>query len=213
MIVNFREAVSGITHLIAAFLSLLGMIWLIALSYQEPLKMLTVALYGITMTLLFLASARLHLSHGSPDHMLKLRRQDHASIYLMMAGTYTPMIYLLLTGVWRWGMLLTIWTFCSLGIYWKLKKLNGRSHVSTLMYLLGGWFAIIAAPQWVNQLPTSTILLILAGGIVYSVGALVFALEKPNLGRHFGFHELWHLFVIGGSLLHFFAMLQIVMLF
>ena len=213
MIVNFREAVSGITHLFAACLSIVGMIWLIIISHHQLDKLFIVAFYGITMTLLFLASARLHLSHGSPEYMLKLRRQDHASIYLVMAGTYTPMIYLLLTGVWRWGMLLIIWMFCSIGMYWKLKRLNGRSHISTIMYLCGGWFAIISAPQWVPRLPGGTIVLIVAGGIVYSIGALVFALEKPNLASHFGFHELWHLFVIAGSILHFFAMLQIVRLF
>lgn len=211
MIVNFREAVSGITHLLAALLACAGLLWLMILTRDDMLKMLSMLLYGISTIAVFVASARLHLSHGSVEHMRKLRRQDHASIYFVMAGTYTPMTLLLLDGWWRIGMLVCVWSFCLVGMYWKMKKLDGKSqtYISTFMYLLIGWFAVIAAPQWVPRLPVETVALIFFGGLVYSVGAIVFMIEKPNLGRHFGFHELWHIFVIIGSALHFMAMVQV----
>lgn len=213
MVTNFRETVSGITHLIAAILAGIGLLWLITITRDNPVQLIVMLVYGISLIAVFSASARMHLSHGTPDYMLRLRRHDHAAIYLVIAGTYTPLIVLLIDGMWQWVILVAIWGMCLFGVYWKLSQLQGRQSTlkSTLMYLLVGWFAVICAPLWVGQLDGATLALIAAGGLTYSVGAVVFIIERPNLGRHFGFHELWHIIVMIASLLHFLAIARLVM--
>jgi len=214
MVANHRETVSGITHLIAAILSGIGLIWLLIITRDDPSQMVIVLVYGISLIGVFGASTRLHLSNGPRDHMLRLRRQDHAAIYFVMAGTYTPFVVILIDGMWQWVILMAIWGMCLLGIYWKLRKLQcgNNRFTSTGMYLLVGWCCAFCAPLWVPKVDTMTLSLILGGGIIYSIGAVVFVLERPNLGRHFGFHELWHLIVMAASLLHFIAIAHVVAL-
>jgi len=212
MVTNFRETVSGITHLIAAIFAVFGVLWLVWITRDNPMQLLVMLIYGVSLIAVFSASARMHLSHGTPDYMLRLRRHDHAAIYLVIAGTYTPLVVLLIDGGWRWVVLIAIWGMCLYGIYYKLNQLQGRSNTfqSTVMYLLVGWFALLCAPLWVGQLDLVTLGLIFAGGVAYSIGAVIFIIERPNLGRHFGFHELWHIIVMAASLLHFMAIARLV---
>lgn len=200
---RFREPVSGLTHLAWAILSVVGLVWLVLLTHDDTAKMITMVIYGISTLLLFGASAFFHLSHGSEQRLLLLRRLDHAAIYLMIAGSYTPFLYNLLQGPPRWLMLLLVWSLAVVGIVYKLFFLRGSSHISTVFYLGMGWLALLAAPYWLPLLDGVALLLLLGGGMVYSVGALVYMAERPNLHRHFGHHELWHLFVMGGSVMHF----------
>lgn len=212
MIANHRETVSGVTHLIAAIIAGFGLLWLLKMTQGQPVQMAMMLLYGVSLIGVFSASARLHLSNGTQDYMLKLRRQDHAAIYFVMAGTYTPLIVTLIDGVWQWVILLAIWGMCLFGIYWKLRRFQRDENtvVSTGLYLFVGWSSFLCAPLWIPQLDIMTIGLILAGGVIYSIGAVIFVMERPNLGRHFGFHELWHLFVVVASFLHFIAIAHIV---
>ena len=209
---NHRETVSGITHLIAAICAGIGLIWLLVITRDTPSQMVIMLIYGISLIGVFSASTLMHLSNGTQDEKLKLRRIDHASIYFVMAGTYTPFVVLLIDGMWQWLILMAVWGMCSLGIYWKLRKLQcgNNRFTSTGLYLLVGWFCVLCAPLWVPQLDMPTLGLILTGGIIYSIGAVIFVAERPNLGTHFGFHELWHLFVMAASLMHFIAIVQIV---
>lgn len=203
-----REPFSGLSHLFGVVLSAIGLIWLLSLVQGDWSKVITVSIYGLSTMCMFAASAALHLLKGSPQTLLRLRKLDHASIYLVIAGTYTPIGYHLLSGPSRWMLLGIIWLMAMLGIIYKLRRLDwhGQSYLSTLYYLLMGWFAIVAAPFWLPRVTPQVAALIVGGGIVYTIGAVVFMLERPNLHRHFGFHELWHCFVLGGSALHFFAM-------
>jgi hemolysin III len=212
MVINYRETVSGVTHLIATIFAVLGLIWLMMITRENPPLMAVMFLYGVSMIVSFGTSARLHLSHGTPEFMLTLRRHDHAAIYFVIAGTYTPPIFMLVSGAWQWGLLTAIWGMCLLGIYWKLHKLHEGDNVvvSTALYLLVGWFGIFSAPLWVSQLDGIILGLILGGAVIYSIGAVIFVVERPNLGRHFGFHELWHLLVMAASFLHFLAMVRII---
>lgn len=212
MVVNHRETVSGVTHLIAAILAFLGLIWLVWVTRDSLTRMSVMIVYGVSSVAVFVASARLHLSRGTHDVLMKLRRQDHAAIYFVIAGTYTPLIVLLIDGTWQWINLLAIWGICLVGIYWKLRYLQGceNSIVSTSIYLLVGWFAVLCAPLWLPQVDVPTFALLLGGGIVYSIGAFIFAMQRPNLGQHFGFHELWHVLVMIASLLHFLAIARLV---
>ena len=214
MVANHRETVSGITHLIAAIFAGIGLVWLLIITRDSPSQMFMMLIYGISLIAVFSASTRLHLHNGTQDVKLKLRRQDHAAIYFVMAGTYTPFVVLLIDGVWHWGILIAIWAMCLYGIYWKLRRFQcgDNMFISTGLYLLVGWCCILCAPLWVPQLDTRTLGLILSGGLIYTIGAVIFVFERPNLATHFGFHELWHLFVMVASFLHFIAITHIVSL-
>ncbi len=204
---RFREPVSGLTHLAGAILGAAGLVWLVARTWDEPGKMLSMMVYGASLVLLYSASAALHLVKGTPRTILWLARVDHAAIYALIAGTYTPICYNVLTGGWRWGMLSTIWALAVVGIVFKLLYLREAGHLSTLLYVGMGWLALLLLPTLLERLPAAAIWLIAGGGLLYSAGAVIFALRRPNLHPHFGFHELWHLFVLGGSALHFAAVL------
>lgn len=212
MRVNYREIVSGLTHLFAAICAAFGWLWLLSITRDNPSQMSVMFLYGLSLVMLFIASARLHLSQGTYEVMVRLRKFDHAAIYFAIGGTYTPLIVILIDGVWQWITLIAIWAICLVGIYWKLRLLKGHesSTASTVIYVLVGWFAALCAPLWLPHVDIWTLMLLIAGGVVYSIGAVIFALERPNLGKHFGFHELWHVLVMIASLLHFIAISRLV---
>src|SRR3954466_7497456 len=128
---RFREPVNGFTHLAGALLAVIGTIWLIAATWQDLAKMIAVAVYGISLIILYSASAMLHLSHGSEQRILQLERFDHAAIYLLIAGTYTPFCYALLTGAWRVGMLVLLWGLALAGVIYKLFIFKQSTRLST----------------------------------------------------------------------------------
>jgi hemolysin III len=203
---RFREPVSGFLHLAGALVALIASIGLGLATWQHPDKMISLVVYGISMVLLFSASTALHLTRGSENTLRWLNRLDHAAIYVLIAGTYTPFCYNLLDGAWRWGMLILVWGLAAAGVIYKLAFLErSNSYISTILYVAMGWIAIIGAPTFIKVVPVGAIALLIAGGVVYSVGAVIYALQKPNLHQHFGFHELWHVFVLVASTLQFLA--------
>ena len=199
---NLREPVNVLTHFCGAILALCGLIWLASLSEHNPSQLITILVYGMTMILTYLASTALHYHHGRWQPFFQ--RLDHASIYTMIAGTYTPFGYHLLDGQLRWVMLGVIWGVAVTGALTKLFFFwSGK--LSTLVYVLVGWLGVLPAPKMV--LETGLILLMLGGGFIYMAGSVIYAFQKPNFHRHFGHHELWHVFVLAGSALHFTAVL------
>ncbi|MDQ7024954.1 MAG: hemolysin III family protein [Anaerolineae bacterium] len=203
---QFREPVNGLTHALGAILAFIGMIWLVWMARDMPAQALTLAIFGITMVLVYVASTVMHLYNGSEAILHRLNQLDHAAIYLLIAGTYTPFTYAFFAGWWRWGLLAAIWTLAIIGIIIKLgfnKMMDG--HASTIFYVAMGWVAVIAIPRYIMLNQVGALWLILAGGILYTIGAVIFALRKPNFHKHFGHHEIWHLFVMGGSAFHFIA--------
>lgn len=207
---RFREPISGFSHLAGAILALIGSIGLVIATWNMPAKMLSLIVYGGSLVLLYLASTALHLTRGSERTLWWLNRFDHAAIYVLIAGTYTPFCYNLLDGAWRWGMLIVVWGLAAAGVIYMLLFKGGSRLLMTLLYVGMGWIAVIGAPKILTALPGGALGLLLAGGIVYSLGAIIFALEKPNFNRHFGYHELWHFFVLGGSALQFLAVVRYV---
>jgi hemolysin III len=201
---RFPEPTSGFTHLVGALLSAVGLAWLVILTRDEPGKLVSMVVYGVSLVLLYSASSALHLIDGSARIRRLLNRFDHAAIYLLIAGTYTPFCYNVLSGKWRWEMLGAIWSLAVFGILYKL-FCRWRRSTSTLYYIVMGWLGIVLVPVVLNLLPVGALLLILGGGIVYTIGGVIFALDKPNLHRYFNAHDLWHIFVMGGSVLHFAA--------
>lgn len=199
-----REPVNSLTHGLAAVLALIGMIWLIWMARDYPGRAIALAVFGTSMVLLYTASCVMHFWNGSEQVRYRLNQLDHAAIYLLIAGSYTPFTYTFLEDGWRVGLLIAVWAFALLGVVLKL-VFNMYGHISTLFYVAMGWIALIGAPAFFRSDYANAIWLILAGGIVYTTGAVIFAIQKPNFHRHFGHHELWHLFVIGGSTCHFIA--------
>jgi hemolysin III len=203
-ILNVREPVNGYTHALGAVLSLFGMIWLVWLARELPGRAIALAIFGTTMVLLYTASSVMHLYKGDAKIEKTLNIIDHAAIYLLIAGSYTPFCYAFLDGWWRVGMLTTIWTVALIGVTLKL-GFNMYGHVSTAFYVLMGWIAAIIIPKMLMSGYVSAMGMLALGGIIYTIGAVIYALEKPNFHKYFGYHELWHLFVLGGSACHFIA--------
>lgn len=204
---RFREPVNGFTHLAGAVLSAFGLIWLIALTQNNTPKMMSLIIYGVSIILLYSASAVFHLTKTSDGKLLWLRRFDHAAIYVMIAGTYTPLFYNVLEGSLRWWLLLIVWSVAAAGAVYKLFFLRESGLVSLACYVLVGCIGIVSIPQTLRVLPPGAFLLVGIGGIFYLIGVVIFGLEKPNFYRHFGHHEIWHLLVMAGSFVHFIAIL------
>jgi hemolysin III len=203
----FREPVSGLTHLAGALIAVPGLAWLIARSDGDPAKLASVVVYGLSVIVLFTSSAVMHLTHGSARLIDWLNRFDHSAIYLLTAGTYTPVCVNSLHGPLRLGLLIAVWVLAGLGVAQKLIVGPGRksSTLSTAFYIGMGWLAVIALPQLIRVLPLPALLLIVVGGLAYSGGALVYLFDDPDVRPVFGLHEAWHLFVLAGAACHFAA--------
>lgn len=209
---HMREPMSAVTHGIAAVIALAGLIILIVETLQAPDRMVAMIVYGLTLVLAFSSSTMLHWVKAGPKVISFFNRLDHAAIYLLIAGSYTPICYIALTGFWQWGMLILAWGIAIVGVAYKLFWFEGghSEWLSTGSYLAMGWLAVIAFPEILARMPAPAIVLIVLGGLVYSAGVYFYLggirIEKADLPRpFFGPHEWWHLFVMGGSLLHFLA--------
>ncbi len=208
---RLREPVSGLTHLAGALFALAALGVLLARASGEGRvdQFVAFGIFGISLVALYGASSLYHLLPVSPPTVARLRRWDHMMIFVLIAGTYTPICVLALRGSWSMVLLGLVWTLALCGVALKLLWMDAPRWVSVGLYLAMGWLAVIAASAIFRAIPPGGIAWILGGGLVYSVGAVIYGLKRPNLvpGK-FGFHELWHLFVLGGSACHFWAMLR-----
>lgn len=209
MIIPAREPVNAYTHLGGAILALIGLVWMLAVTYPDIPLMLVSLIYGISMIFCLASSGLMHSYSGDRKFLRFLIRLDHAAIYCMIAGTYTPFVYTYFDGIARVMLLIIIWSMAVGGMYWKLQHWQTDSLLSVMLYLLMGWAAVLMAPYVIQKMPITVGVLVVAGGLVFSMGALVFHLRRPNFNRWWGFHELWHLFVLGGCGLHFWAIVMI----
>ena len=161
---RFREPVNGFTHLAGAVLAAVGLIWLIVMTHDNTAKMLSIIVYGVSMILLYAASATFHLTKASDGMLLWLRRLDHAAIYLMIAGTYTPFIYNVLDSSLRWWLLAVVWLLAAAGIAYKLLFLEDSGLISLICYVAVGCVGVLFAPQTLSVLPFGAFVLIVMGG-------------------------------------------------
>ena len=201
---KFREPVSGLTHLYSAIAALLGLIYLLIVSWTKTGLFISLLIYGICLVLLFSASAVYHLLDVKPAINAKLRKLDHSAIYLLIAGTYTPICYNMLTGFWQWGMLTIIWAIALIGIVLKMFFMNTPRWFSAGIYMMMGWLCALALPELIRRIPTGGLVWLSVGGVIYTLGAVIYSTRKLDFfpGR-FGFHEVWHVFVMQGALAHF----------
>jgi len=160
-----------------------------------------VSVFGGTMVILYLASTLYHsLTHEAAKRLFRLF--DHAAIFLLIAGTYTPFALGVLRGPWGWSLLAAIWTLAFVGITLKIRKRTRDSRISIVLYVIMGWLAVVAVKPIVMLIPVPGVLLILAGGLAYTGGLAFFAAQRIRYN-----HFIWHLFVIAGTTCHFFAVL------
>jgi hemolysin III len=204
---RLREPVNGLTHLVGALLAFVGLIVLLA-SAGRVNQIVAFGIFGLSLIALYAASALYHLLPLSPRGTARLRRLDHMMIFVLIAGTYTPFCLLALEGGWRVGLLGLIWGLALCGVLLKLFWMGAPRWLSVALYLGMGWIALVAAPALFRVMPAGGMAWVLAGALVYSAGALIYGLKRPNpVPGVFGFHELWHLFVMAGSACHFWAVL------
>lgn len=198
-----REPVNALTHwagVVAALVLLGPLLWW---AQRHGLALWPFVVFALSMALLYAASASYHSFHLGERGLLWLRKLDHAGIFLLIAGSYTPVAYFGLHGAWRDGVLWLIWGIALAGIALKLLTMRLPRWVSTALYLGMGWLSIVFLPQLAHNLPTAAIVWMAVGGLLYSLGAVVYGTKRwnPRPGV-FGFHEIWHLFVLGGTGAH-----------
>ena len=175
------------------------LLWLAARSGSAAL-VVGFTVFGLSQIALFTASALYHSLRLTPASIARLRRLDHMMIFVLIAGTYTPVCLVALRGGWRWGLLGAVWGIAVVGLIVKTRWMHAPKWLSLALYLLLGWAAIAALPALVTALPAGALGWLLAGGVIYSLGAAVYALKRPNLRPGvFDAHALWHLFVLAGS--------------
>ena len=211
---KLRDPVSGLTHLFGALLSIVALVLLLyySITRATPWHIVAFSVFGGSLILLYTASSLYHLLSISEKGIAILRRIDHMMIFVLIAGTYTPICLLALRGPWGWSLLSIIWGIALGGIVLKGFWFNIPRWVSTLIYALMGWLVVIAFFPLVKAIPLGGFLWLVAGGLLYTIGALIYGLKWPNITSKFiGFHEIFHIFVLMGSFSHFWLMFRYIL--
>lgn len=208
MLKGMREPVNGLSHLFAAVVAVAGLVALLLIGHSTFGKDVSLLIYGCTLVLLFSASATYHLVQASPRVTGVLRKVDHAAIYLLIAGSYTPFCYNMFSGFWKWGLLAIVWSLALLGVALKIFFIKTPRWLNTGIYLALGWLVIFGIREMLAVLPVGALVWLTVGGILYTLGAVIYLTKILDFvpGR-FGFHEIWHIFVILGALAHFAAVI------
>lgn len=207
-----KHPFSGLSHLVGAALSLVGLIVLLTAAGGRLWHTVSFAIYGGTLVFLFTASALYHLLRLPPRQEARLFALDRAAIYALIAGTYTPLCLVALRGGWGWSLLGTVWGLALAGIVadaiWRRRT---PDWLQALLYLGTGWIALIAAGPLVRALPGAALLWLLGGCLLYTLGAIVCVCERPRLlPGVFGAHDLWHVLVLIASACHFLLMFRFI---
>ncbi len=196
----------GLLHAHATWIAAVAAIVLIMLAPTAAARWAAV-IYGVAMIALFGCSALYHRWHGDPRWKPWLRRLDHSTIYVFIAASYTPIGLLVLDGTVQTVVLASVWAGAALGVIMSLAWISAPRWLQALTYLALGWVAVVAIPQLADKAGVAPFVLIAVGGGLYTLGAVVYALQRPNLWpRTFGFHEVFHSLVIAAALVHFIAM-------
>ncbi|MGE6688151.1 PAQR family membrane homeostasis protein TrhA [Stutzerimonas stutzeri] len=197
------ERLNAWTHLVGAILACLGAIWLLVLAGLDGdlAKIVSVAIYGLSLILLYSISTLYHSLRGRAK--VVMRKLDHLSIYLLIAGSYTPFCLVTLSGTWGWTLFGIVWGLAVIGMLQEIKPRSEARVLSLVIYAVMGWIVLVAVKPLLAALGGAGFAWLLAGGICYTVGIVFFVFDDRF--RHW--HGIWHIFVMVGSLLHFIAIL------
>jgi hemolysin III len=198
-----EEIFNGITHGIGALVSIAALVLLIVFSsiYGNLSHIISCTIFGFTLVLLYTASTLYH-SFQKPKlkHLFKIF--DHSCIYVLIAGTYTPFMLVTIRGVLGWSMFALVWSLTVIGVVFKVFFIHRFNIISTIAYILMGWIIIIAIKPLFQTLPGGGLVLLICGGLAYTLGTVFYAWKKLPFN-----HAIWHLFVLTGSVCHFFAVM------
>lgn len=211
---KLREPVSGLSHLIGAVLSLVGLVLMIYYAVQVGTvwHIVSFSIFGGSLILLYTASTIYHLLTISDKGIRVLRKIDHMMIFVLIAGTYTPICLIPLRGGWGYSLLAVIWGVAIVGTIMKLLWFDAPRWLYTLFYVIMGWLVVIAFWPMTKTIPIEGIAWLVAGGILYTIGAVIYGTKWPKLNfKLFGFHEIFHLFVMYGSFCHFWLMFRYIL--
>lgn len=196
-----EEIANALTHGLGAILSVAALLVMVGMTVAgaDPYRIVGASVFGVTLILMYLAST---LYHSLPHPSLKdiLRTLDHCAIYLLIAGTYTPILLISMRGAIGWSLLVLMWTFAVAGCIFKVYFTGRFDKVSTALYVAMGWVAVLAIKPITEMVPSAALLLIAIGGLIYTGGVVFYLWDRLPYN-----HAIWHLFVLGGSAFHFFA--------
>jgi hemolysin III len=197
----YGEKFNAWSHLVGAVLALVGAVWLLVYAslYGDVWKVVSMAIYGVTLVTLYSASTVYHSVRGRAKQIMQ--KVDHFSIYLLIAGSYTPFCLVTLRGAWGWTLFGIVWGLAIIGILQEIKPRSEARIMSIVIYAVMGWIVLVAVKPLLAALGTAGFTFLAAGGALYTIGIIFFAYDTRF--RHW--HGIWHLFVIAGSLLHFVA--------
>ena len=206
---------SAITHGVGAALAVVGTVALLAgtvLRGGGVWKLVSFAIYGLSMTGLYTASTLYHCINTTVKGRIALRKLDHTSIYFLIAGSYTPVCLIALRGPWGWSLFGVIWALAVAGLFMSLAWINCPRALTSTIYIAMGWLAVVALyPLW-QVLGPRGVAWLLAGGILYTVGGVLYALKWPGRNNpRFGCHEVFHVFIVLGSIAHFVMFYRVLM--
>jgi hemolysin III len=202
----FREPASGFSHLVGAVLSVAGLILLlyVAITNRDVWQIVSFSIFGASMILLYSASAAYHLVNASEKAIRILQKIDHSMIFVLIAGTYTPICLTLLRGRLGYWLLALIWSCAAAGIVMKMFFFDIPRLLYTGVYLIMGWIAVFVIVPLYRAGGPLPLLWLLIGGLMYTAGGVIYALKKPDIFPGWlGFHEIFHIFVILGSAAHY----------
>ena len=206
-----NEPLSSLTHLIGLLLSIAGLVLLVIFGalFGRASHVVGFSIFGAGLIFLYLASTIYHFI--SKEHGLKgvFQRIDHTMIYILIAATYTPIALVLPDRAWGWTLFGIIWGLALVGSALKLSGITFRKWLTPVLAIIMGWIGVIALPQLLSTIPPQGMAWLILGGVLYTVGAIFFAFDRivPRT-RWFGMHEIFHLFVMGGSFSHFWFMFK-----
>jgi hemolysin III len=192
----------GVFHLVAVFAATAGAAGLLLIA-DSPSAYVGGAIFGASLILLYGISASYHRISWKPAVQQTLRRLDHAMIFVLIAGTYTPLC-LKISLVWGIPMLSVVWSIAGAGVLLRLAWLGGPRWLRVTLYVMLGWLSLVGASELLEEFPVAPVIMLLLGGVLYTLGAVIYAAGRPDpWPRVFGYHEIFHLFVIAGSAVHY----------
>ncbi|MCD8501962.1 MAG: hemolysin III family protein [Bacillaceae bacterium] len=210
-----REPINGLTHLAGAVLSFIGLLALVikaSLTTGSAIAIMSVAVFGISMLLLYSASASYHMVIARNSVISYLRKIDHAMIFLLIAGSYTPYCLITLRGLKGWVLFSAIMSIAIAGILFKMIWFHCPRWLSTTLYIVMGWLVIFFAAPLAENLAATGLLLLIGGGVLYTIGGIIYAIKPKFLEtKYLGFHEIFHIFILLGSLTHFLSVFLFVL--
>ncbi len=203
-----KELTSAFTHLGGAVFGVVGTAVLLNSKNSNGITLAAFLIFGISMVLMYSTSTIYHfIDRSRQKAKLVMRKLDHIMIFVFVAGSYTPICLLTLNGSAGYKLLTLVWSITLIGVFIKLFWIMAPNWVSSLLYILMGWVAVLVLSPLANKMEPWGMYWLFSGGIFYTIGGVIYAVKRPNINNtYFGFHELFHIFVLAGSLCHYVMM-------